>query len=111
VKRSVFSVIFAVAAVVPLTVFAAEDQTTTSGQTTTTGQTATPPAAGDPSTTSDAPNLDQVECRELSPPTGTRLGARRICQTKRQWLALQADSQKTLNDMQRRGGSPGMVGN
>jgi len=108
---SVISLVFVAAMIGSPAVFAADDQTTTSGQTTTTGQTAMPPAAGDPSTTSDAPNLDQVECRELPPPTGTRLGARRICQTKRQWLALQADSQKTLNDMQRRGGSPGMVGN
>lgn len=30
-------------------------------------------------------DLDEIVCKAEDPPTGTRLGARRVCQTQREW--------------------------
>jgi len=50
----------------------------------------TPPPTGTtaPAQTNDAstsPDLDQIICRQMDPATGTRIGVRRVCRTKRQW--------------------------
>jgi invasion protein IalB len=49
-------------------------------------QTPAPAPAVQPAT-AQTPVTDpnQIVCKTLAPATGTRLGARRICQTQRQW--------------------------
>jgi len=48
---------------------------------------------------SDA-DLDKVVCRSLEPPTGTRLGTRRVCQTQRQWQDQEEQAQHALQKEQ-----------
>jgi hypothetical protein len=36
-----------------------------------------------------SPSLDEVVCKNFPPPTGTRIGIRRVCKTQRQWLAYE----------------------
>ncbi len=67
--------------------------------------TTAPAAQGDAS--SDTSYLDKVVCKTLPPPTGTLLGARKICQTERQWRQLQNDSQKDITDHQQKLGGYG----
>jgi hypothetical protein len=43
---------------------------------------------------------NQIICRTMAPATGTRLGARRICQTKRQWDDIANQAQQQLMKMQ-----------
>jgi hypothetical protein len=54
-------------------------------------------------------NLDEVVCRVVAPPTGSRFGGGRECHTVRQWNQRQKDSQDILTREQRMGtaGSPG----
>ena len=69
-------------------------------------QTATPqtqaavpaaqPAAPDP-------DLDKVECRTMEAKTGSRLGARRECRTKREWDDIMARDQREIQKMQASG--------
>jgi len=110
-RMCAISMAFVAAMLASPAAFAADDQTTTPGATTTTGQTATLPATADTPATTEASDLDQIECRKMPAPTGTMLGARRICQTKRQWQSLQRDSQQTLTNMRNRGGDAGAAGN
>jgi hypothetical protein len=63
----------------------------------------TPPVATSQSQVSD---LDQVICKRLPPPTGTRLGGKTVCQTKKQWLELETNSQDTLERAQKSSGMP-----
>lgn len=63
---------------------------------------AAPAAQGD--STSDTSFLDRVVCRKLAPPTGTRLGARKICQTEREWRDLEQRSQDNVARSQQKGG-------
>jgi hypothetical protein len=57
---------------------------------------ASPPAA------QAAPQSDpnQIICKTMAPPTGTRLGARRICQTQKQWDDQEALARQQLMQMQ-----------
>jgi hypothetical protein len=58
-------------------------------------------------------NLDQIECRTGTPPTGTRLGATRECHTVREWNKRQQDSQDIMRRTQAMGEEgmvPGMNG-
>jgi hypothetical protein len=80
---------------------AAADQTqttttsTTTGVTTSTNEPATTPAvpiAGDPK--------DRMICKNEPPPTGSRVGGRRICATQREWDQMAANAQKLLRDQQ-----------
>lgn len=41
---------------------------------------------------------DRVICRELEAPTGSRLGAKRVCHTQRQWKQMSQDGQDFLNN-------------
>lgn len=63
--------------------------------------TQAPAAQGDTSTTDSA--LDKVVCKKLAPPTGTRLGARRVCQTEREWRDMMQRSQDMINHGQQKG--------
>jgi hypothetical protein len=47
-------------------------------------------------------NLDEIVCKSFDPPTGSRLGARRICQTRREWGGLNKGSQQYVGDSQRK---------
>jgi hypothetical protein len=42
-------------------------------------------AAADASSAS----LDEIICKNMPPPTGTRIGNQRVCKTQRQWQAYQ----------------------
>lgn len=48
-------------------------------------------------------NGNQIVCRHLPPPTGTRIGGRRVCKTAREWDQLRADNQKTTREIQAKG--------
>ena len=52
-----------------------------------------------PAQSSDA-DLDRVVCRTSGPPTGSRLGGRRTCQTQREWNAQEQQNQDELNKAQ-----------
>lgn len=91
-----------------------------SGQTTTdmpptVGQptpSAPPAATSAPATASTAASedMDRIVCKQGDPPTGTRLGARRICQTNREWDAQMRRDQQELERQQQLGGTSGMPG-
>ena len=49
-------------------------------------------------------NLDEVICHSSPPPTGARLGSRRVCMTRAQWLEqnqTQATQREALERTQR----------
>lgn len=58
-------------------------------------------------TTSPASDADTIVCRELPPPTGSRLGGRRICQSKTAWAEQAHRSQEEISAGQNRGGRSG----
>jgi Flp pilus assembly protein CpaB len=75
---------------------------------------ASAPSAQAPTAQGDAPastsSLDQVVCKKMPPPTGTRLGSRRVCQTEREWRDLMLRSQENITHSQQKGagyGGPG----
>jgi hypothetical protein len=98
-----FLLLFVAAVIVPLTAFAADNQTTSV-------QTATPPTTTE-SATPPPSDWDRIECKRLPPPTGSRLGGKTVCQTVRQWQRLMQDSQEYVDRMRSRGGLPGATGN
>ncbi|MDE2629838.1 MAG: hypothetical protein KGM97_02495, partial [Alphaproteobacteria bacterium] len=51
-------------------------------------------------------DLDQVVCKRLPPLVGSRLGGRTECQTKKQWLALEKDTQDVLSKLQNGANQP-----
>jgi hypothetical protein len=59
-------------------------------------------ASGAPAavTTESDADLDKVVCRSLEPPTGTRLGTRRVCQTQRQWQDQEEQARHALEKEQ-----------
>jgi len=54
-------------------------------------------------------DLDRVECRTGTPPTGTRLGATRTCHTVREWDNIQKNSQTLLKNTQMNGHQFGLA--
>lgn len=50
-----------------------------------------------------ASDPDRIVCRAESAPTGTRIGARRICAAQREWDRKQKSDQKLLEERQLRG--------
>lgn len=42
-----------------------------------------------------------VVCRRLAPPTGTRIGARRVCRTEYEWRQLEQEYRRYLEDRAR----------
>lgn len=66
---------------------------------------AVPPAATQaPTAQGDTNFLDRMVCKKLAPPTGTRLGARKVCQTEREWRDLMQRSQDNITRSQQKGG-------
>jgi hypothetical protein len=96
-KKSVLVMIAAVAFAAPAL---AEDAVPTAVP-----STQAPTAQGDASV--GASSLDQVVCKKLAPPTGTRLGARRVCQTEREWRDLMQRSQDNITHSQQKGAGYG----
>jgi hypothetical protein len=93
-RRPFVALVFAASAVMPLAASGGD------------GQGA--PAAPEAASSNQASDLDVVVCKKLAPPTGTRLGGRSVCDTKRHWLELQRASQDELSRMQARGGHTGL---
>ncbi|HEX2593037.1 MAG TPA: hypothetical protein VHL34_16170 [Rhizomicrobium sp.] len=63
----------------------------------------TPPAAPtvDVAATPAAPDpKDQIICKEEPPPTGRRIGGRKICGTKREWDLVATSAQDTTRRIQ-----------
>jgi hypothetical protein len=62
---------------------------------------ATPVAASTPAAPTSNP--DEVVCKSLPAPTGSRLGVRRECHTQHEWDDIHAQAQKNLDESQMRG--------
>lgn len=78
---------------------AAADETPAAPAATTTEQPATPPA--NTAQTPPAPGSpEEVVCKKDEAATGTRLGSKKICMTRREWAEIQKDSQEAVGDMQ-----------
>jgi len=88
--------------------------TTTTTTTTTTTAPATTvatmaPAARPVADTAHDLDPNEMICKTMAPTTGTRLGARRECQTRHQWDMQQQEAARELEKMQ--GTLPGVPGN
>ena len=58
-----------------------------------------------PAPAANQADLDKQVCRNMAPATGTRLGARRVCRTQREWDDIRLQSEKDTDKMQK----PGML--
>ena len=67
------------------------------------GAAAADPAQPDEPNTASSPYLDEVICRNVTPPTGTRLGGGRECHTRRDWDNRMKQAQRVLQQKQVRG--------
>ena len=66
--------------------------------------TATAPTqTNQPAKAAEADPLDQMICKDLGPPTGTRLGSRKTCMTRRQWEQSENDTRRVMDDRHMRG--------
>ena len=50
----------------------------------------------------DDTGKEKLICRRIKPQIGTRLGARKVCATKKQWADSKQQSQDEINDFQRK---------
>ena len=48
-----------------------------------------------------ANSQDEILCKTVAPETGTRMGARKVCHTRRQWNALRQDDREMTEAVQR----------
>lgn len=64
-------------------------------------------ASTNTSSTTDTADLDRTVCRTGPPPTGSRLGATRVCHTQREWDRMQAEQQQELSRQQISRGNAG----
>ena len=62
---------------------------------------AQPPATAQPAAET-IPDGDKIECRMMGAKTGSRLGARRDCRTKREWEDIRHQDARELERMQAR---------
>lgn len=60
------------------------------------------PAPAPTAANQGAANMDEVICKKFPAPTGSRLGARRVCDTRRNWEQMEHDSQDALTHIQDR---------
>ena len=74
-------------------------QETPSG--TTTPATPETPPTTDPANATEKKPGDEIVCRKEPPATGSRIGARKICRTAREWIAIQAEARAVTEDLQR----------
>ena len=51
----------------------------------------------------------KIVCRHLAPPTGTRLGTRRVCRTQKEWDDIQQQQQDETSKLQIRGLTTGVI--
>lgn len=51
-------------------------------------------------------NSKKVICKKLKPPTGTRLGGRRVCKTKSEWEFIYEQNKIYLRELQSTPGDP-----
>lgn len=61
-----------------------------------------PPTPSSAAATQDDPWLKEVTCRKMAPPTGTLLGARKVCQTNKEWRDQTMQAQRYVSGMQQR---------
>jgi hypothetical protein len=57
-----------------------------------------PAAATQTSDSDNDPNA--IVCKSMAPATGSRLGGRRVCQTRKEWDDFQKQNQQTTRDFQ-----------
>jgi hypothetical protein len=60
--------------------------------------TANPPDTASAGTNPSDPN--EIICKTMAPPTGTRLGARRECATRHEWQVQELEAQRETEKMQ-----------
>lgn len=65
--------------------------------------TVQPPAAKSDAQSSASANPDEKVCRKQPPPTGSRLGAKTVCMTNRQWDELYSTNKTFVRGMQASG--------
>ncbi|MDE1985416.1 MAG: hypothetical protein KGJ28_02650 [Alphaproteobacteria bacterium] len=90
-------ILFAAAVMMPVAVHAGD-----TGYTTPTTTPAAQTASQDQ--TSD---WDKVICKKMPPPTGTRLGGRTVCQTKKRWLELEQGTHDAIEKTEAGCSGPG----
>jgi hypothetical protein len=56
--------------------------------------------AADPPSTQTKPPPDKRVCVKFPPPTGTRLGERKICKTQAQWDQEQFENKQAIQKIQ-----------
>ena len=60
--------------------------------------TAQPGAAAQPGDSTDDPNA--IVCKTMEPATGSRLGGRRVCQTRKEWDDWRKLNEETVRQFQ-----------
>jgi len=71
---------------------------------------ADPPAQSGDTAQNATTDQDQIVCRRVAPPTGSRLGGGRECHSQREWDQRARDAQKELQENQMRGLTAGQPG-
>src|ERR1700679_397332 len=61
------------------------------------------PVMSTPATAVAANDPKEIVCRQMEPETGTRLGARRICQTNAQWDEMTRETQENMRQILQHG--------
>lgn len=107
--KSVHAVVYSIAVVGLSATFAWGDPAASSAPvapaqstTTATPAPATMPVTPAPATTASttpADDPDEIICKQSAAPTGSRLGATRTCQTRREWEQEHQDAQDQLKNM------------
>jgi hypothetical protein len=95
------ALVFAASAMMPVAALGEDAQATPA-------TTMTAPAVTSSDQISD---LDRVVCKQLGPLTGSHLGGKTVCQTKKRWLELEVNSQDVLMKAQRSSNMPAGGGN
>jgi hypothetical protein len=88
----------------------AESTTPTTEQPAQTPTTAPTETAGTPGAnggTQDQSRKDDdvVVCKKMDPPTGSRMGAKKVCHTAAEWRAISDTARDVTNEIQRTGGA------
>lgn len=62
----------------------------------------TPPAGQNAPPDAEKPDpRDAVVCKKEPPATGSRIGAKKVCRTVREWGEIQAEAREVTEDLQR----------
>ena len=65
------------------------------------------PASSQSGSVAVAENPDQIICRAAEPKLGSRVARRRMCRTRAQWRAYEADRQQLQRDLNNNAGCGG----